>query len=120
MKLTLVRVDVTDHGIFGHLTCDGDPFNCLTLENHLLDIPYGTYKIKMYDSPEWGYKVPLLQDVPGRNYIEIHKGNWETNSKGCILVGTKRDGNAIDASGEAFDGLMKVLNGCTDIQITIK
>jgi len=120
MKLTIVRIDVTDHGVFGHLSCEGDPFNCLTLENHLLNIPSGTYKVTLYDSPEWGYKVPILHDVPGREFIEIHKGNWETNSKGCILVGMERDGFAIDSSGSAFQSLMNVLKDCDDISVTIR
>lgn len=120
MKLFITRTDMTDHGIFGHLTCDGDKFTCVTLENHLLNIPVGTYKVIMYNSPEWGYKVPMLTDVPGRNYIEIHCGNWETNSKGCILVGMCREGFAIDNSKSAFNSLIKVLEGCDDISITIK
>ena len=120
MKLTLTRLDVTDYGIFGHLTCDGDSFNCVTLENHLLNIPAGTYKVSLYDSPEWGYSVPILHDVPGRSYIEIHCGNFEKNSKGCILVGMEREGDAIDNSKSAFQSLMTVLKGCDDISITIK
>jgi hypothetical protein len=119
MKLKLTRLDATDYGIFGHLTCDGSPFNCVTLENHLLAVPAGAYKVTLYDSPEWGYKVPLLQDVPNRTFIEIHKGNWQHNSRGCILVGKERDGQAIDASGDAFEELMTVLKDCNDISITI-
>src|SRR5690348_12148726 len=89
MKLTIVRVDYTDHGIFGHLTCDSNLFNCLTLERHDIDIPAGTYGITLYNSPEHGI-VPLVNGVKGRSMIEIHEGNWESNSKGCILVGKDR------------------------------
>lgn len=90
MKLTLTRLDVTDHGIFGHLEIEGSPFNCVTLERHDIAIPVGTYPIELYDSPEHGI-VPLLRDVPNRTFIELHEGNWEFNSKGCILVGEKRN-----------------------------
>lgn len=89
MKITLTRVDTTDHGIFGRMTFDGSEFSCTTLERHDICIPQGTYPIVMYNSPEHGI-VPLLQGVPGRSMIEIHEGNWEENSKGCILVGAKR------------------------------
>lgn len=117
VKITLKRLDTTDKGIFGHLTTDNG-FDCVTLERHDLFIPEGTYKVSMYDSPTKGL-VPLLQNVPGRDMIEIHKGNWETASKGCILVGMKRDGFSIDDSSAAFTGLMQALNKANDIQIQI-
>ena len=121
MKLFLKRVDATDHGIFGQLTCDGSPFTCVTLERHDIAIPIGTYIITLYDSPEHG-TVPLLHDVPGRSMIEIHEGNWEHNSLGCILVGKNRDAldpTMIDTSLVTLAALMDVLKGCNDISITI-
>jgi hypothetical protein len=123
MKLTIIRVDITDHGIFGHLTIDSSPFNCLTLERHDIDIPAGTYKVTLYQSPEHGL-VPLLNDVPGRSMIEIHEGNWESDSKGCILVGKDRRSiegkDGIDLSKDTLTQLMSVLNGCDDITVTIR
>ena len=87
MKLILIRLDATDHGIFGKLEA-GD-FSCSTLERHDIAIPEGNYKIEMYQSPTHGL-IPLLKNVPGRDMIEIHEGNFEYNSKGCILVGKSR------------------------------
>lgn len=120
MKIFIKRLDVTDHGIFGHLTMDGSGFNCVTLERHDIAIPTGTYKVTLYNSPDHDNAlVPLLHDVPGRSFIEIHWGNWESNSKGCILVGKERDGWAIDASKDAFDDLMLQLKDCDDIWVVI-
>ncbi|MHB8727572.1 MAG: DUF5675 family protein [Sulfuricaulis sp.] len=34
-------------------------------------VPEGTYLCKLYQSPEHG-RVFMLQDVPGRTYVEIH------------------------------------------------
>src|SRR4051812_9800604 len=82
MKLALKRLDATDHGLYGHLSTDG--FDCVTLERHDIFIPCGTYKISLYKSPEHGI-VPLIEGVPGRSMIEIHEGNFEHNSKGCVL-----------------------------------
>lgn len=122
MKLKLVRVAETDHGIFGHLTCDSDPFNCVTLERHDIAIPTGTYGIDMYQSPEHGW-VPILLNVPNRYYIEIHEGNFEYNSKGCILVGEHRaeiEGkDAINNSKVTLAKLLAVLKNQKDISITI-
>lgn len=121
MKITITRLDATDRGIFGHLTLDSGPFNCVTLENHVLSIPEGIYPITMYASPDHGMAtVPLLHNVPGRSFVEIHWGNWEKDSKGCILVGSERDGWAIDSSQEAFNDLMTQLKGCNDISVEIK
>lgn len=119
MKIFIKRIDATDHGVFGHLTLDGNKFNCVTLERHDIYIPTGTYKVTLYDNPKRGYKVPLLHGVPKRDMIEIHCGNWQSNSEGCILVGTERDGWAIDASKVAFNDLMDQLRGCNDISVTI-
>lgn len=89
MILRLKRLEATDHGVFGHLSIDDNSFECVTLERHDIDIPVGNYIITLYVSPEHGL-VPLLHDVPGRSSIEMHEGNFEMNSKGCILVGRNR------------------------------
>lgn len=120
MKLTVTRMDTTDKGIFGHLTCDGDSFNCVTLENDEKEIPTGTYRVTLFDSPRFKYKVPLLHDVPGRSFIEIHPLNYESESQGCIGVGLSRRGFSLAESRSAFNALMKVLENCDDITITIK
>lgn len=87
MFLKLTRLDVTDHGIFGRLETEG--WACATLERHDIAIPVGEYPITIYDSPKHG-NIPLLSNVPGRSMIEIHEGNWERQSLGCILVGRER------------------------------
>lgn len=122
MKLFLTRNDVTDHGLFGHLVADSGNFDCVTLERHDIDIPTGTYKMTLYNSPEHGL-TPLLHDVPGRSMIEIHEGNWEFNSKGCILVGSFRDAldnTMIDNSKDTKNKLVALLQGCDDICIAVR
>lgn len=118
MELKLTRIDITDHGIFGHLSMNtGLGFNCVTLERHDIDIPIGRYLISMYQSPEHGL-VPLLNNVPGRSMIEIHEGNWEFNSKGCILVGKERaviEGKeGIDASKDTLKQLVQLIQSSRD------
>jgi len=107
MNISVRRVDWTDEGIFGHLSMPG--FDCVTLENHDLEIPTGVYPVVIYDSPKAGHPVPLLTKVPGRSMIEIHPGNVETDSKGCLLVGTHREGDAIVASRIAFSQLFPLI-----------
>lgn len=53
-------------------------------------IPEGVYDVEKYDSPTKGECFHVL-NVPGRDSILIHKGNYATgvkvDTKGCILVG---------------------------------
>lgn len=90
---TIVRKVDTGKETIGNLTVGN--FACSTLELPWKDnqqsiscIPKGTYQC------EWGYMGDLkeyhyvLKDVPGRASIFIHEGNYYTNSKGCILLGS--------------------------------
>jgi len=68
-------------------------FECKTLELPWLDnskqiscIPAGTYQVRKHNSPTFG-KVFHVTGVPGRSEILIHKGNFNKDTKGCILVG---------------------------------
>jgi hypothetical protein len=68
--------------------------------------------------------MPLLVDVPGRSDIEIHWGNTEANTRGCILLGDSIPGaNFIGDSRQAFDNFWAkaqgpIERGECDIEIT--
>lgn len=49
-------------------------------------IPKGTYKCTLYNSTKFG-KVYKVLDVHGRTGILIHVGNYNSQIKGCILLG---------------------------------
>ena len=98
---------------------EGDPL-CVTLENPWLDntknvscIPTGVYLCQVVESPKYG-KVYGITDVEGRGNILFHIGNYEHNTQGCILLGTKfgeKDGEpAIWESGIAMDIFNGYLN----------
>lgn len=118
MKINIQRLDSTDYGIFGHLVTDNG-FDCVTLERDDIEIPCGTYKAVLYKSQTKG-DVLLLKDVPGRTFIEIHAGNKEMDSKGCILVGKKRTGFLIESSRVTLKALLEKCAGCEDITVTIQ
>lgn len=83
-------------------------YDCFTIElpnkgnQHSIScIPEGTYDTVKFVSPTKGNCFHLL-NVPGRDAILIHIGNYATGKKvdtqGCILVGSKfvdinKDGN---------------------------
>ena len=86
-------------GIYGSGSLSWDSFIFESLENDEKVIPAGTYRLQWHTSKHLnGEIVPELIDVSGRSSILIHEGNFENCSEGCILVGSVRDGNAIDNS----------------------
>ena len=59
---------------------------CDTLENADCLIPALIYRIAVTQSPNFKRLLPVLQHVPGRTGIRIHRGTKPEHSKGCILV----------------------------------
>jgi len=81
-------VQLPEHGTFGAMVLDATPF-CMTLEPYLHKIiPAAQYIAVPFKSPTFG-DVYLLQNVVGRTYIEMHPGNLDDNTKGCILIAEK-------------------------------
>ncbi len=122
MHLDLVRDVAGGKSTGGKLYVDGE-FACYTLENPWLDnkrrissVPEGTYDIKFRRVGRWIHKARglfpdmhnavmgmlELQDVPGRDYILIHWGNYPTDTQGCILVGNGRGVDAVWRSQDAY------------------
>ena len=57
-----------------------------TLENADYLVPALIYKVQVTYSPKFEKLLPVLQQVPGRSGIRIHKGTKPAHSKGCILI----------------------------------
>lgn len=89
----------------GELFIEGQ-HECWTLERLRHDpvssTPYGKmccipptpkgvpYEVVMRYSPHFKCDMPHVLNVPGRQDIEIHAGNWVKNSEGCPLVGHQK------------------------------
>jgi hypothetical protein len=73
----------------GVVSIDGRQ-TCFSLEPTALMIPTGVYLIKMIYSDRFQRMTPHLLNVPDRTEIEIHGGNYATDSDGCILCGDHR------------------------------
>ena len=70
---------------------EGKELICYTIERPWLKnarnvscIPAGEYKVEMVNSPKFGHTYEV-KDVPGRTHILFHKGNYVSDSLGCIL-----------------------------------
>lgn len=142
MKLTLRRNPPTSDGVFGKLHVPGHGA-LVTLEEDWHDnqrrvssIPAGTYTLRRYRSPKRGYDVFMLVGVPGRSAIEIHSGNTEEDTEGCILLGLRygvlsvRDEDqpggpeglkrAVLDSQRAFKRFMHWMAGINEAEITVE
>ena len=98
MKAYLIRLDEGIEQTLGHLTLyDGleKVFECVTLElpyeENLTDISCvnkGVYEVTHRYSEKYKNHL-ILNDVPNRRYILIHYGNYNTDTEGCVLVGSR-------------------------------
>lgn len=126
MRAYLNRVNESDKQTLGYLTLyDGleKVFECVTLElpwvanmQNVSCIPKGVYKVVPRCSPKYKNHF-ILEDVPNRKYILIHTGNYNTHTKGCILVGDRfaqiNDDSLLDiaASRRTLDELLDTTKG---------
>ena len=137
MRLELHRIKGTTKATLGNLYIDG-ALECHTLEDLVRDlgpdgsgkiahetaIPAGVYRVTIEWSPKHNRMVPLLHDVPFFTCIEMHIGNKDADTWGCILVGTTIAGDDfISHSTEAFNAFLSKLQAALaageDVSITI-
>jgi hypothetical protein len=93
MEIVLQRLYKGEDCVIGTLSADRKVL-CYTLENPEKDnkediscIPAGKYNCVPYSSKKYPDVWKIL-NVPGRTDILIHVGNYERNTKGCVLVGS--------------------------------
>jgi len=97
MKATLTRVMVNTTTTIGLLIVRNETntyfadFKTLELEysdNKQREscIPIGTYTCKLRFSEKYKFHY-ILENVPNRSMILIHSGNFDQDTKGCILIG---------------------------------
>ena len=82
---TLYRTEHRFSGSAGEYKEYLDPI-CTTIENADYLIPTLVYRIAVTQSPKFNRLLPILEQVPGREGIRIHRGTHPKHSRGCILV----------------------------------
>lgn len=132
-KVTLKRKSSDVDGTFGKLFFNGE-YVCRTgelpeqggdlntpNEKGTDCIPKGVYQCEIRQSPKFG-KTYWVKDVPNRQWILIHKGNFcgdikrgrKSDVEGCIILGTDvgylGDQKAVINSGVAFKQFMALAN----------
>lgn len=128
--LELIRLESSlSSGTFGALKFRGELY-CCTLERPWLDnrpnvscIPVGQYKLKLTDTALHGRCYEVM-DVPGRSAILIHKGNFVTDTEGCILLGARwtwlGHRRGVAESSVTYNKFMQSLNKSADGLLTIR
>ena len=85
MYIRLIRNQAKGNAITGRLVIDGRWF-CNTLERKGYEILALCYRIAVTQSPRFKRLLPIVQNVPNRSGIRIHRGSKPEHSTGCILV----------------------------------
>lgn len=76
-------------------------------------IPCGRYEVVLYDSPKHGV-VPLLLDVPGYSYVEIHGANHSRELLGCIAVGKARTADGVATCSVVVNRIVSLIERAAD------
>ena len=120
MRITLKRL--SDDGVqtLGIMTLpNGKVYHTLELawknnNRKVSCIPKGIYKVRKRTSAKYGEHFHLL-NVPNRDFILLHHGNYHTDILGCILVGKglldiNKDGRLdVTSSKQAMKELLSTL-----------
>lgn len=92
-KITLIRNRRAGKAVYGQLSFEMrnreyalETFSMPSLENADYLIPAGTYPVERTWSPRFKKFLPLIENVPDRDGIRIHRGSLPEHSKGCILL----------------------------------
>jgi len=131
INLLLIRDTFSEKSTIGELFLNGERI-CDTLENPWLDnqrniscIPEGEYKVRLRlprESATREYIHLLIKDVPNRDFILVHRGNYPSQTQGCVLVGLSSEQDVVYNSTLAMDLLIKELIhlGAVNINLIIK
>ena len=85
MLIRLIRNQPQGTAITGRLVINGR-FFCNTIERKGYEIPALCYPVRVTMSSRFKRLLPIVQNVPQRSGIRIHRGSKPEHSNGCVLV----------------------------------
>jgi hypothetical protein len=128
MILKLIRYSFLEDRTLGIITGIKDrktPFYTLELpdrnnERNISCIPEGKYQCVRHWSTKFPYLHLLIMNVPNRDGILIHAGNYPKNTTGCILLGQSinNEGDLVN-SRKAIDEFMELIKAADEIILEV-
>lgn len=131
MNMLIVRAQRGAQGIFGGFFDDLARQVGVTLEHAYLDgdayvpkIPAGVYTCKrskhtLEHHPE-PFETFQIMNVPGHSNCLFHWGNKESDSDGCVLLGTRKVDALIVESKAAWERFMALQAGVDSFTLRIQ
>lgn len=131
MNCILTRQCFFESGIFSRLESETGTQLAITLEHAYTDkdgkfipkIPDGVYTCKRRRSPHFGYDLFEILNVPNCTFIEIHIGNKNADSHGCVCLGEQMVGSVgqemVTHSRDTFDNFMTLQTNVDEWQLTV-
>lgn len=131
MNLALVRKYCGETGTFGELRIsESGTVVAYSLERSYSDggiwapkVAPGEYICKrgmhVIEDNKGPFETFEITDVPGHTGILFHKGNYQKDSTGCILLGSYIYGNALVQSTQAFEKFMNLMAGVDGFRLTV-
>ena len=125
--LEIVRLEEGQFGTFGVLKVQ-KRIQMFTLEPNdwenvtsVSSIPAQQYLCRRYLSDKFG-ETFIIEQVPNREGILFHWGNWKKDTEGCILLGRGllTDRTGVSNSKEAFKQFMEMFSGYNLLHLTVK
>ncbi|MFT4018920.1 MAG: DUF5675 family protein [Agriterribacter sp.] len=111
-KVSVERKLTSDNCIQGYLSIKDNPV-CYTMElpfrgniNDISSIPKGKFDAIIRTDKKLGWRIELL-NVPNREHIQIHLGNYTSDITGCTLVGKSVDTNNCSV-GKSKDAIKEI------------
>ena len=117
MEITVTRKDYTDESTIGDFGIDNS-FFCYSLElpwgnganvHQVNCILPGRYEVIIDQSARFKRLMPHILNVPNRDSIRIHVGNFARDTEGCVLLGLNKEANVIGNSVVAFNRFFPML-----------
>lgn len=113
-------LEPTDRGLTSDMTLE--QIASIKVQNQTC-IPTGTYSVTSYISPKHNNtRVPLLENVPGFGYVEIHAGNYPKDTDACLLLGNTEGvdyvGNSVVTINQFYSLFFDALDSGEAISIT--
>lgn len=135
MDMVLIRKDFKMDGVFGELRDENGNLIAVTLEHAYPNgagkinpkVPSGIYTCKRGEHKlenAQPFETFEIEGVDGHYGILFHKGNFNRDSSGCVLLGAQRSTlptgeHMITSSKTAFEFFLTQQEGCDSFKLNV-